>query len=82
VNDTGKTTPEPQGFQVKARDHDGIVHDERWSASRETAEQVIDGLRSDPLVAAAWIEGDEPPLTAAERADWHGPECTDDEEKS
>ena len=48
---------QPQGFQVKARDHDGNVHDERWTTSRETAEQVVRDLAADPLVAEAWIEG-------------------------
>jgi hypothetical protein len=48
----------PQGFQVKARDHDGNVHDERWTASREVAEEVVGDLQGDPLVAEAWIEGE------------------------
>jgi hypothetical protein len=49
---------EQAGFQVKAQDHSGAVHDERWTTSRETAEQVVADLGNDPLVAAAWIEGD------------------------
>jgi hypothetical protein len=57
----GMTSNIPQGFQVRARDHDGNVHDEHWSASRETAEQVVNDLGSDPLVAEAWIEGDVEP---------------------
>jgi len=46
----------PGGFQGKARDREGVVHDEHWTTSREVAEAIVKGLRGDPLVADAWIE--------------------------
>ena len=45
-----------EGFQVRARDQEGNVHDERWTASRDVAEQVVRDLQGDPLVAEAWYE--------------------------
>lgn len=46
------------GYQVKVRDGHGTVHDECWTNSPQTAEQVVWSLLWDPYVKAAWIEED------------------------
>ena len=48
---------ERQGYQVKAKDRDGRIHDERWTADATALPHILAGLRHDELVAEAWAEG-------------------------
>jgi hypothetical protein len=44
------------GYQVRARDHEGNVHDERWTTDPGLAAGILDDLQADTHVAQAWIE--------------------------
>lgn len=45
-----------KGFQVKVRDNQGNVHDERWTIDRSVAERIAEALpREDWHVAEAWV---------------------------
>lgn len=45
------------GFQVKVRDNQGNVHDERWTPDKSVAERIAAELPlTDWQVAEAWVE--------------------------
>jgi prevent-host-death family protein len=44
------------GLQVRVRDNDGKVHDERWTNDLASVPPMLERLRNDPLIAEVWVE--------------------------